>query len=164
MGGSATKDIMDLTLTGLGMDALSFPDADNGDFTIVSSSPLATASTTGGIIGDPRWLKTVSAAANFTATVSPAEGGTVAPAQAVFEVGEQVTVTATAAYGYRFASWQDAAGTVLSTENPYTFEISKDTDVKAVFTAVETYALKVNLAGDGAKWGQVSLSPEPTRP
>lgn len=161
MGGSASKDINDLTLTGLGMESLSFPDADNGDFTIVSSSPLATASTADGIIGDPRWLKTVSAAANFTAAASPAEGGTVAPAQAVYEVGEQVTVTATAAYGYRFASWQDAAGTVLSTENPYTFEISKDTDVKAVFTAVETYTLKVNLAGDGAKWGKVSFSPEP---
>ncbi len=161
MGSSATKNIDDLTLAGLGMDALQFPDADNGDFTVLSTSPLAKASTTGGIIGDPRWLKTVSAAANFTAAASPAEGGSVAPAQAVYDAGEEVTVTATAAYGYRFASWQDAAGTVLSTDNPYTFEISGDTDIKAVFSAVDTYTLTVNFDGDGAKWGKVSLSPEP---
>ena len=30
---------------------------DNGDFSIDSNSPLAGASTTGGVIGDPRWLK-----------------------------------------------------------------------------------------------------------
>jgi hypothetical protein len=37
-----------------------------GDFHILSTSPLAKASTTGGIIGDPRWLKTITALNNLS--------------------------------------------------------------------------------------------------
>lgn len=40
-----------------GLTTIDFPDVDNGDFSIDSNSPLAGASTTGGVIGDPRWLK-----------------------------------------------------------------------------------------------------------
>lgn len=158
---SGTKDIQDLTLEGLGISSLPWPDADGGDFTIVSSSPLATASTTGGVLGDPRWLKTVANAVSLEAVASPVECGTVAPANATFDAGEQVTVTATANYGFRFQEWQDAEGTTLTTENPYTFTISADTKLTAVFKAVDTYTLTVNKEGDGAKWGEIRLSPEP---
>ncbi len=158
---SGTKDIQDLTLEGLGISSLPWPDADGGDFTIVSSSPLATASTTGGVLGDPRWLKKVANAVSLEAVASPVEGGTVAPANATFDIGEQVTVTATANYGFRFQEWQDAEGTTLTTENPYTFTISADTKLTAVFRAVDTYTLTVNKEGDGAKWGEIRLSPEP---
>lgn len=161
MGGSATKTVNDLTLEGLGLTELSFPNPDNGDFTIVSSSPLATASTTGGIIGDPRWLKTVSQAVSLTVTASPAEGGSVTPTSAVFEAGDEATLTATANYGYRFKEWQDAAGNTLSTENPYTFAISSNQEIVGVFSAIDTYTLTVNKIGDGAKWGKVQLQPEP---
>lgn len=161
MGGDAVKDINDLALEGLGMTELSFPNPDAGDFTIVSSSPLATASTTGGIVGDPRWLKTVSQAVNLTVTASPAEGGTVSPASAVFEAGDEVTLSATANYGFRFKEWQDAEGKTVSTENPYTFAITADAALVGVFAAVDTYALTVNKGGEGAKWGKVALLPEP---
>ena len=161
MGGGSTKDINDLTLEGLGMTDLSFPNPDNGDFTIVSSSPLATASTTGGVIGDPRWLKTVSHAVNLTATATPTDGGSVTPTSAVFEAGDEVTLTATANYGWRFKEWQDVAGQTLSVENPYTFTMTSDLQVVGVFTAVETYALNVFKEGEGAKWGRVKLQPEP---
>ncbi|MCB6649785.1 DUF4957 domain-containing protein [Bacteroides salyersiae] len=55
-----SKTVNDLTLgEGIlsGLTTIDFPDADNGDFSIDSNSPLASASTTGGVIGDPRWLK-----------------------------------------------------------------------------------------------------------
>lgn len=155
------KTVNDLTLAGIGLDALSFPDPDNGDFTITSTSPLAAASTTGGIIGDPRWLKVVAQPVNFTASAFPAEGGSVAPAEVVADKGGSITVTATANYGFRFKEWQDASGAVLSTENPYTLTVNADTDIKAVFSTVDTYALTVNMVGDGAKWGRVKLTPEP---
>ena len=158
---SGTKDIADLTLSGLGMTELSFPNPSAGDFTIVSTSPLATASTTGGIIGDPRWLKTVTQAVSVTAAPSPAEGGSVTPTNAIFETGDKVTLSATANYGYRFKEWQDTDGNVISTDNPYTFNISSNLQAVGVFAAVDTYTLKINKEGDGGKWGNVRLLPEP---
>lgn len=155
------KTVNDLTLEGLGIEAIPFNNPEGGDFTISSTSPLATASTTGGIIGDPRWLKQVTNAVTFTATVSQPEAGTVTPTQTVVNAGESVTVTATANYGYRFKEWQDAEGKTVSAENPYTFVINANTDLTAVFSTVETYALTVGKSGDGAKWGTVKLTPEP---
>ena len=155
------KTVDDLTLAGLGLEALSFANPDEGDFTVASTSPLATASTTGGVIGDPRWLKEVTEAVQLTVTASPAEGGSVSPAQAIFNAGENAVVTARANYGFRFKEWQDAAGNAVSTENPYSFDISENTELTGVFSTVDTYTLTVNNAGDGAKWGKVKLTPEP---
>lgn len=158
---TGTKEINDLTLEGLGLTELSFPNPDAGDFTIVSTSPLAAAATNGGVLGDPRWLKTVSKAVNLTVTASPGEGGTVTPANAVFEAGDEATLTATANYGYRFKEWQDENGNVLSNENPYTITINNDLKAVAIFTTVDTYTLTINKEGEGAKWGRVKLMPEP---
>lgn len=155
------KSVNDLTLAGLGMESLSFANPDGGDFTIASTSPLAKASTTGGVIGDPRWLKMVTDAVTLTVAASPAEGGSVTPTQAVLNAGDMATVSATANYGFRFAEWQGADGSVVSTENPYTFAVTEDTALTGVFSAVDTYALTVNTLGDGGKWGNVKLTPEP---
>src|SRR5690606_18909752 len=51
-----SSSVTDPTLATLGMAELSFPDPDNGNFTVYSTSALATAGTDGGVIGDPRWL------------------------------------------------------------------------------------------------------------
>lgn len=161
MSNPVSSTISDLTLAGLGMAELSFPNPDGGDFTIVSTSPMATASTTGGIIGDPRWLKAVTQAVTLTVVASPAAGGVVTPANAVFNAGDEATVTATPNYGYRFGEWQDGSGNTLSTENPYTFAINADMQVTAVFNAIDTYTLTINKDGDGSKWGAVRLQPEP---
>lgn len=161
MGGEATTTINDLTLETLGLEALSYPNPDGGDFTIVSTSPLATASTTGGVLGDPRWLKTVTKAVDLEASASPAEGGSVSPTKATYDADDEVVLTATANYGFRFKEWQNAEGQTLSTENPYTFQIKSDTKVKGIFTPVDTYTLTVNKEGEGAKWGGIKLSPEP---
>ncbi len=155
------KSVSDLSLAALGLDALSFTNPDAGDFTIASTSPLASASTKGGVIGDPRWLKQVTDAVSLTVVAEPAEGGQVSPAQAVLNAGDEVSVSASANYGYRFKEWRDADGAVVSSENPYVFNIADNTGLTGVFSAVDTYALTVATAGDGAKWGTVVLNPEP---
>ena len=63
--GTVTKTETNVkTVSGLGLTALVFPNPALGDFSFSQNSPLATASSTAGAIGDPRWLKT-------TATFSP---------------------------------------------------------------------------------------------
>lgn len=161
MGSEASVTIYDLTLEDLGMEALSFPNPDEGDFTIVSTSPLAKASSTGDVLGDPRWLKVVTQAVTLESSASPAEGGTVTPSKATYDTGDLVTMNATANYGFRFKEWQDAEGNVLSTENPYQFEIKSDSRIIGVFQTIDTYTLTINKEGEGAKWGGVKLSPEP---
>lgn len=46
-----------ITLGDLGIDAIAFPNPTNGDFSFTKNSPLATASTSGGVLGDPQWLR-----------------------------------------------------------------------------------------------------------
>ena len=156
-----TQSINDLTLAGLGLSGIGFPDPDNGDFTIINTSPLATASTTGSIIGDPRWLKSIGKVANLTTVISPVEGGTVSPIAAAYESGDWATVTATRAHGYKFKEWQ-TGGITVSSENPYMFQINDDTEITAIFETIPTYTITINKDGDGANWGKVTLSPEPT--
>jgi pectin methylesterase-like acyl-CoA thioesterase len=156
-----TQTINDLTLEGLGITAIGFPDPDNGDFSIISTSPLATAGVGGTCIGDPRWVKTLAQAVNFTSKVLPEEAGTVSPVSASFEKNQQVTITAARNYGYRFKEWRNAAGQTVSTENPYVFTITEDTELTAVFNTLNTYTLTVNKEGDGAEWGRIALNPQP---
>lgn len=158
---AADTEISDYTLADFGLTNIPFPDPENGDFSITSESPMATAATDGGPIGDPRWLKNLTNAVHMNVTNSPENAGTVTPAKADYEAGSEVTITATPNYGFRFKQWQDKDGQILSTENPYTFNIEKDMDITAVYSSVETYTLNINKSGDGAKWGNVSLTPEP---
>lgn len=43
------------------------------------------------------------------------------------------TITAYPICGYRFVRWEDAAGTTVSTDNPYTLAVTQDTALTAVF-------------------------------
>ena len=70
-----------------------------------------------------------------TATVNPAETGTVAGA-GKYEEGKEATLTATPAEGYQFVNWTSGE-TVVSTENPYTFTVTADVALVANFKAVE---------------------------
>jgi Pectin methylesterase len=144
--------------------AIGFQDTSSvsNDFRILSTSPLAIAGTTGGPVGDPRWITTVAAPAVLSTVVSPADAGTVAPGGGTFNKGQSVTLTATRSFGYTFKEWQDASGNTLSTSNPYTVVMDKDKTIKAVFSTVTTYDLTLNKQGDGAQWGNVSLNPAPT--
>jgi hypothetical protein len=62
-GTDAVVNNSDLTLDSgvlAGITSIPFADAANYNFEIQASSALATASSTGGIIGDPQWLKSIS--------------------------------------------------------------------------------------------------------
>ena len=129
---------------------------------ILASSSLATASTTGGVIGDPRWLKALTNPTTITTSSSPAIGGTTSPTNNTVSLGDQVTVTATKAFGYTFKEWRDATTNALvSSDNPYKFSLTTNTSLVAIFDAVATYNFSVDKAGTGANWGNVILSPTP---
>lgn len=75
--------------------------------------------------------------------------------------GSDVAFTANNMLGYKVKEWQNDNGTIVSTESIYRTTITGNTTATAVFEQVETYTLTINKTGDGAKWGEVKLSPEP---
>lgn len=61
------------------------------------------------------------------------DGGTVSGGGS-FAPGASVTVSATAASGYRFVRWvKNGTSQTVSTDNPYTFNVQEQTDLVAVF-------------------------------
>ena len=84
---------------------------------------------------------TVLAPAPKVYTVSAtAENGTVEGA-GQYEEGTQATLTATAAEGYEFVNWT-VDGTEVSTENPYTFNVTADVALVANFKEAATVVTK----------------------
>ncbi len=81
------------------------------------------------------------------------------PAGNRFDEGTPLTVTATENFGYHFKAWTDEKGSVLSTANPYTFEINADTRIIADFEKNNVYALNLSIEG-GANVNQVQYLPE----
>ncbi|MBO5405584.1 MAG: starch-binding protein [Paludibacteraceae bacterium] len=76
---------------------------------------------------------------NVTATVNPAETGSVEGAKE-YKQGEQATLTATPASGYKFVNWT-VDGEQVVTENPYSFEVTKNVTVVANFVKDQGTAL-----------------------
>ena len=60
----------------------------------------------------------------------------------IYEEGTNVTVTAKANEGYEFVNWTDENGREVSTSNPYTFEATTNTTLKANFKKVEVTPAK----------------------
>lgn len=60
----------------------------------------------------------------------------------IYEEGSNVTVTAKANKGYEFVNWTDENGREVSTSNPYTFEATTNTTIKANFKKVEVTPAK----------------------
>ena len=83
---------------------------------------------------------------------------TVNPSGTKFDDGTEITVSASENFGYHFASWNDENGKVVSTDNPYTFKISKNTSLSAVYTQKNVYPLNITLEG-GANTNGVLFSP-----
>ena len=63
-------------------------------------------------------------------------------ADGIYEEGTNVTVTAKANEGYEFVNWTDENGREVSTSNPYTFEATTNTTLKANFKKVEVTPTK----------------------
>lgn len=73
---------------------------------------------------------------SLNVSASPAEGGTISgQSTGNFDDGTAVTLTATPASGYRFVKWVEGA-TDISTDNPYTFSITADRSLVAVFEKI----------------------------
>lgn len=100
---------------------------------------------------------------SFSTTSNPSNAGYVAmsPVGNAAVGGTSVNFTAKNLPGYQIKEWQDDGGTTLATSPTYTATISGNTSITAVFGTIETYTLTVNKVGDGAKWGEIVLSPEP---
>lgn len=86
---------------------------------------------------------------------------TVTPNADVFDEGDQITLSIAENFGYHFAAWTDAEGTVVSTENPYKFNIADDTYLTATFNKASTFALNLTLT-EGAQPNLVQIVPEGT--
>ncbi len=80
------------------------------------------------------------------------------PAGHEFDEGTMITVSATENFGYHFLNWTDEEGREVSTENPYSFEITANTFLVANYTKNNVYALNLNLEG-GANDNQVQFTP-----
>ena len=98
--------------------------------------------------------------------------GTVSGA-GIYNIGDNVTVSATANTGYTFAKWVDETNIVVSTDNPYTFVAATDLHLTAIFLdnsgATYTITVQVNDSTMGTAVGggtytagdQVTLSATP---
>ncbi len=87
---------------------------------------------------------------------------TIVPNADVFSQGDEVTLTIQENFGWHFVSWVDTeTGEVVSTDNPYTFNIADNTRLTATFTQKATYALNLALT-DGARENLVDIQPEGT--
>ncbi len=81
------------------------------------------------------------------------------PAGAEFDEGTEVSLTATENFGYHFVAWTDETGAEVSTANPYTFSLTTDTKLTAIYNKKNVYGLNVSLS-EGANDNLVSFSPE----
>jgi len=86
---------------------------------------------------------------------------TITPNATEFDEGDEVSVSVQESFGYHFTAWVDAEGNVVSTENPFTFTMTADTDLTATFTKSNTYALNLTLT-EGARDNLVQIQPEGT--
>ena len=100
----------------------------------------------------------------LTTSASPVEGGyiTVSPFAPSYDESSEITLKATKAFGFKFANWTDLiAGSELSKDATYKFNIESDSDIQAVFEQINTYELAYSVSG-GANSYQVAYSTSPT--
>lgn len=97
-----------------------------------------------------------------SSTVFPEGAGNVVsnPVGNSFDKGTEVTLTANRHFGYVFSHWNDGDGQFVSSANPFSFSLNGDVNLQAVFNAINTYSLKVDIQG-GAKDYMVDVSPAP---
>ena len=90
----------------------------------------------------------------YTISVSPGEGGMVTGGGTYGE-GTSVTVTAAAAEGYVFKQWQENGAKVENAGASYTFTVTGDRKLVAVFEEAgsATYILTLNVEGKGSVSG-----------
>lgn len=93
---------------------------------------------------------------NVTASVSPSGSGTVSGTGS-YEEGSNCTVVATAASGYQFKEWQKN-GTQVSSSASYTFAVTEDVALVAIFEEVQSGFSNVTLNGSAWNANKTNLS------
>lgn len=82
---------------------------------------------------------TVKAGCEGMGTVSVSPAGTVTGNDHKINTGTGVTVSATPNTGHEFVRWENGSGTTLSTNATYSFTLTEDCAVYAVFKTLENY-------------------------
>lgn len=97
----------------------------------------------------------------FSAKLGTEGAGSISvkPAGSEFDEGTEITLSVTENFGYHFTNWTDASGAVVSEANPYTFNITANTELTANFSKKEVYALNLNLT-NGARSNLVTVEPQ----
>lgn len=97
----------------------------------------------------------------FSAKLGTEGAGSISvkPAGSEFDEGTEITLTVSENFGYHFVNWTDATGNVVSEKNPYTFNITANTELTANFTKKNVYALNLTLT-NGARTNLVTVEPD----
>lgn len=83
--------------------------------------------------------------AKYTITLTASSGGTVSGG-GTYEEGTSVTVRATAFSGYRFSRWTED-GVTVSSNSSYTFTVTKNRTLRAVFSVIPpSYSITVTAS------------------
>ena len=80
----------------------------------------------------------------------------------VYNIGDNVSVSATPSTGYYFSKWTDTLGATVSTANPYTFVAATDVTLQAVFAAgslSDRDSMQVTVAVNDATMGTTIPAP-----
>ena len=97
------------TLSGLGMTMLSYPNPTAGDFSFSKNSPLAKASSTADVLGDPRWLKETAAFSTII-YINAVDGQTITTlAPLEYREGGVTLLPTPVLEGYTFFGWSNSA-------------------------------------------------------
>ena len=135
---------IDNELKGTDASSFAFTTAETNMTVVAKFNALAASNLTLGVKAGCEGMGTVS--------VSPA--GTVTGDTHKYTAGTEVTIAATPAKGYQFERWEKGDGTELSTSASYTFTISSDMTVYAVFSNYPGYKADL-IAFPGAEgWGR----------
>ena len=94
------------------------------------------------IFGMPSYEYTVTVSAN------PAEGGTVSGGEGLYYYGQTCTLNAEANAGYSFYYWMEN-GTIVSTEAHYSFPVTGNRNLVAVFGVPLNITVSANLVEGG---------------
>ena len=93
----------------------------------------------------------------FTLSVSSGQGGSVNNEGGTFNIGTQVTITATPDQGYEFTGWSDSS---YGDTNPLTLTVGANTSITAQFSRIK-YLLGVDVIGQGSVSQEVISAAKP---
>ena len=112
----------------------------SGNGTVVSTDPDYTFEVT----GEYAYIAYFVEGAKVTVLTNIPEGEVLGGG--TYHYGDEVTLEAIPHSGYKFVSWTEGRG-VISTENPYTFTVTEDKVIVAIFEEDETLSVEPIDAG-----------------